>query len=299
MMKRLCARRTTYSALFYLILSLALVNCKKDRNEKPLSLQEYADYFNRIILIGQDTQSSKLTSAREEILKVAAGYKQQWDSMRTITPPSELYSTHRGWVQALEDQYRSNKKAGENTPADLPNTVEYINQYSHYWADVGYARDDQAKYGCELKSILLNYSIQVNVIGVCEASGTPPVPDSTAGSSSNPVSYVYMLHDVIRDDSGNIVRPNVDGFQINTIYVKANTSFRVDFDNRNPYPFVFSFSVYKGEAERLASSDFVGGSDAYSGVKVHSVTLSLPAGTYSFVDNVHPIAMRGKLIVMP
>lgn len=107
-----------------------------------------------------------------------------------------------------------------------------------------------------------------------------------------------MLHEAVKEPGGMFFRPNVDGFTINTIYTKANRPLTITFDNKNTEPFVYSFSIYKGNDTRFKGSDFVAGTQLYSGIRVHRLTVTLTAGTYTYVDNVYPVAMRGTLIVV-
>ncbi|CCH51519.1 hypothetical protein BN8_00447 [Fibrisoma limi BUZ 3] len=282
-----------------LILAIGLcVSCVKDHIASPMSLEEYTALLNQLVAIDTSHTASYAT-ARESILAQAEGYRKQWEELRAVTAPVEVTESHNAFVNALEEQYKTSLDAGQNTPASLAATEENVNEYAHYHADVGYARDDQAKAGCQLQAKLKEYNLTFNAAGVCSAANNPRVQGKTAGSQQNPVNDVYMLHDIIKESDGSSIRPNVDGFEYDTIYAKADQSLTIQFDNRNPAPFVFSFSVYKGNDERVKGSDFVAGTPAYAGVRVHTLTTTLSAGTYTYVDNVHPIAMRGTLIVVP
>jgi hypothetical protein len=231
-------------------------------------------------------------------------YRRQYNELLKLNPPGEAASAHKrltesmGYLASSHDYVLTTIPAGTPATADNGGTA-----YLFQNADVGYARVDQSEALCALATIASKYNITLTAfLGTidngCTASNETP-QGLTAGSSTSPVSSVSMVHQTLTDSQGMIIGPNVSGFEVSTIYAKANQPLTITFDNRNPAPFVFNIAVYSGEDSRVTKEQLIDQSSAFAGEKVHQVTLNLPSGTYTYLDNVHPVAMRGKIIVVP
>ncbi len=261
-----------------------------------LTLDEYFEQINEILY--SDSARSDYNTAKEVIAAEAEGYLEQFKEASKLNVPDEVRSVHSDLVNALYDQYISNRSAAADTPDDLEATTENINAYSHYTADVGYARDDQSGAGCNLEEIAVDNNIAFDALGVCEANTGTQAEGKSIGTEENPVNEIYMLHDLIPTEGSETGRPNVDGFEYSSITAKAGVPINIVFDNRNPAPFVFNICVYNGNSERVMARQRVDGTFAFAGEKVHELSLTLEPGTYTYVDNVHPVAMRGTLTVV-
>jgi hypothetical protein len=131
-------------------------------------------------------------------------------------------------------------------------------------------------------------------------SRTPPKPDNALGTPLAPLTTVTLTHEpyIVTTPEGNFAIPRVR-YTVGRIYAKANTSFVFNFINNNTAPFKFNLAIYKGNDTVLDSDQLVASTVASSGPGVlHTLTLKLKAGTYSFIDNVHPEPLRGSLIVV-
>lgn len=268
----------------------------EDGEKEELSLEEYFEQINQILY--SDTAQVEYSTAKEAIQAQADRYQEQYKEASAIKPPDEVAEVHIDLVQALKDQATSNEEAAENTPEDLSVTNENVNGYAHYYAAVGYARNDQAGAGCELESIADSNGIAFNALGVCEAF-TPEVPNGKSiGTAEEPVKEIYILHETVESPDAELDIPNVYGFEYDSITAKAGEPIKITFDNRNPAPFVFNIAIYKRNDERVTSEQYVAGTLAYAGEKVHELTVTLEPGIYTYVDNVHPVAVRGTLTVV-
>lgn len=266
------------------------------RSELPL--QEYLDKLSAASRIVDETPQSTVRAALEAQSKV---YEQQVRAAAALEPPKAARQLHRSVVDALVENVVAYRAAALMTPADAPNTLENSLRYAYRSADVGYARGDEAAALCDMRNFAKQNGARLFVLGDCGAT-LGGKPGSTAGSRQQPVSNVTIVHDTVPgfvDDQGNALpRPNVDGFAVSTIYAKAGRPLTITFDNRNPAPFQFNIAVYRGDSSRVRPQQLVDGTIVAIGQKVHVLTVTLPPGVYSYVDNVHPEPMRGSLIVV-
>lgn len=255
------------------------------------------------------TQPAPATGTTRENLKAEAErYQSQFERLDGITPPRSLEAEHARLTKALAAQALMSSYAADRTPAEIPASSDNITAWGHAVPGVGYARDDQSAAQCEMKGIADELGVTYRILGACGAAANERPAGKTAGSATAPVSNVFILHEAIPASGGAPMgRPNVDGFEYSTIYAKAGQPLTIVFDNRNPAPFVFNIAVYRGEDARVRAADLVAQTGAYAGPRVHTLHFNQPSvsgsnnlvpGTYTYVDNAHPAAMRGKLIVV-
>lgn len=271
------------------------------RPSQSSTTAQLADYFLQIEEVLFTRNTGTASSAREDIELSRDTYMAQYIAASQLKVPVEARAAHRKLLESLRTQAEGARRSAQLTPALLPKTDDNVAAYSHRVPDVGYGRDDQARAACDLKRLADALGQTLNVLGFCDQADAARTAGKTLGSPTAPVNDIYMLQDVAYDPSSGQPRPNVDGFQYSTIYAKAGKPIRIRFDNRNPRPFVFNIAIYDNpaSAERVSEPQLVARSDAYSGVRVHTVTTTLRPGVYAYVDDVHPQAMRGRLIVVP
>ena len=271
------------------------------RPAESSSRAELAEYFLSVetILFTRSDQSG--ATAREYIAASRDTAWAQYLAASRLKVPVEARVPHRMLLQALRTNAYGARRAAQLTPPSAPKTDETIARYSHAVPDVGYARDDTSQAACDLKRLADTLGQSLQVLGFCGLESGPRPAPKTLGSPTAPVNDIYLLQDVAYDPDTGQARPNVDGFQYSTVYAKAGKPIRIRFDNRNPPPFVFNIAIYDNASgnERVTEAQRVAKSDAYSGVRVHTVTVTLRPGLYTYVDEVHPLAMRGRLIVVP
>lgn len=271
------------------------------RPSESTTAAQLADYFLQIEEILFTRNIGTGASTREEIELTRNRYHAQYIAALRLKVPVEARAAHRRLVESLRTQAEGARRSAQLTPASLPKTDDNVTAYEHSVPDVGYGRNDQAEAACDLKRLADALDKTLNVLGFCAQADAARPAGKTLGSPTAPVNDIYMLQDVAYDPASGQPRPNVDGFQYSTIYAKAGKPIRIRFDNRNPRPFVFNIAIYDNPAtaERVSEPQLVAKSAAYSGLRVHTVTTTLRPGVYAYVDDVHPQAMRGRLIVVP
>lgn len=271
------------------------------RPSQSSTTAQLAEYFLQIEEVLFTRNTGTAASTREDIELSRDTYLAQYIAASRLKVPVEARAAHRRLVESLRTQAEGARRSAQLTPASLPKTDDNVTAYGHSVPDVGYGRNDQAQAACDLKRLADALGQSLNVLGFCDQADAARPAGKTLGSPTAPVNDIYMLQDVAYDPSSGQPRPNVDGFQYSTIYAKAGKPIRIRFDNRNPRPFVFNIAIYDNpaSAERVSEPQLVVKSDAYSGVRVHTVTTTLRPGVYAYVDDVHPQAMRGRLIVVP
>lgn len=274
-----------------------LVAASEVENAQALSLSQYFEKVSKIILTAPEAAAGNYSSAKQSIEAQSNQYYKQFEQLSQIVPPSEVSEVHTELVNAVQQQAIANEQAAARTPNDAPVTNENVNKYAHYTADVGYARADESKAACELQTIATSLGLTFNSLGACGAQNEERTEGKSVGTAEQPVNNISMVHETLPDYEG-ISRPNLNGFEISSITAIAEQPIIITFDNRNPAPFVFNIAVYSGTDERVKASQYIAGTDAYAGEKVHKLTLTLSPGTYTYVDNVHPTAMRGTLKVV-
>lgn len=271
------------------------------RPSQSSTTAQLADYFLQLDVILNTRSTGAAASTREDIELTRDTYWAQYIAASRLKVPVEARAAHRKLEESLRTQTEGARRSAQLTPASVAKTDDNVAAYSHSVPDVGYGRDDQAQAACDLKRLADALGQTLNVLGFCDAADAARPAGKTLGSPTAPVNDIYMLQDVVYDPASGQPRPNVDGFQYSTIYAKAGKPIRIRFDNRNPRPFVFNIAIYDNPAtaERVSEQQLVAKSAAYSGVRVHTVTTTLRPGVYAYVDDVHPQAMRGRLIVVP
>lgn len=308
-MERIWAsRREAVFAAVVGVLALALAGPAAAQPSAPaaqpsapaaLSLQGYLDKVAAIVDIRTIGQFNTVRAAFDAEAKT---YETQFRKAAMLQPPSEIgQSVHRQLVGAFLENVAAFHAAAVSSPADAPNTDENSRRYGYRTADIGYARGDQAEVLCAIRNIARKYGARFQTLGDCDAAGQT-TPGTTAGSKEYPVNDVLIVHGTLPgfiDDRGNYLpRPNVNGFAVSSIFAKAGRPLTITFDNRNPPPFQFNIAIYRGDSTRVAPFQLVDGTIVVTGEKVHVLTVTLPPGVYTYVDNVHPGPMRGKLTIV-
>jgi len=266
---------------------------------QALTLQQYLDKVSAISSLHDTKTYDTVRSALEGQAKT---YDKQVQQAAALLPPEEIgQRNHRKLVMALAENAWAYRSAALQTPKDAANNEENNYRYGYHTADVGYGRGDQADALCIIRNIAKKYGSSFTTLGDCDAAGET-TPGAAVGTAQNPINDITIVHDVVPgfvDDNGNYLpRPNVNGFEISSITASSRKPITITFDNLNPPPFQFNIAVYRGNSPRVQGWELVDGTLVATGQKVHVLKLKLRPGVYTYVDNVHPTPMRGKLTVV-
>lgn len=270
------------------------------QSPKVLTLQQYLD---KVSAISNIHDTATYDTVRAALEGQATAYDKQVQQAAVLLPPEEIgQKNHRKLVLALAENAWAYRSAALYTPKDAENNEENNYRYGYHTADIGYGRGDQADALCTIRNLAKKFAANFTTLGDCDAAGET-TPGISIGTAQNPVNDITIVHDVVPgfvDDKGNFLpRPNVNGFEVSSITARAHKPITITFDNLNPPPFQFNIAVYRGNSKRVQGWELVDGTLVATGQKVHVLKLKLPPGVYTYVDNVHPTPMRGKLIVVP
>lgn len=233
------------------------------------------------------------TTASAYLEASRTAYTERLDTLRALTPPAEVEAVHQRYVITLESAVATVEQAlADVHPTDAE---EAAPAYMYRTPEFGYAFDDENAAICELKRVATEVSITDFPSLLCDRNIPMEMGEPvTVGSPDDPVNQIDILHDVA---CGGLC-PKVT-YAVNTIYARAGEPIQITFDNRNPLPFLFNLAIYRGynPDERVRAEDLIVSTYA-GGPRVHRVTVVLEPGEYSYVDNVHPGLMVGRLVVV-
>jgi hypothetical protein len=266
---------------------------------QSLTLTEYIRQIDPILLRNDLGSSTGNQSARQVLESNRSRYAELRGEVLALRPPAELRLSHAALVQAYSDSIVALTRYLQGVPASAP--ASESNTYLYRDAENAYAVSNVVSAGCEMDLIARDAGLTLQATRSCANVGrTDPAPDNALGTPLTPLSTVTLRHEalVISTPSGNFSIPRVR-YTVGRIYAKAGTPFVFNFINNNPAPFLFNLAVYQGKDEVLKRSQLVASTVASSGPGVlHTLSLNLRPGVYSFVDNVHPEPMRGTLYVV-
>lgn len=285
--------RTLVTALVAVpLLLLGLVGVAVAATDPRPTTEQYFTRMAEVLSYATNTDPygvEQPATARAQIDTAAATYRDLLAQVDAIVPPGEQREVHRTYRQALQQNLDAFLAAARITPSDAP-----FAQWSAYgFADprLGYAFGAETQAQCGLARAATEAGF--TDFPSRQACDEGPVPTQTVGTPEAPVNEVTIVHETACDGRC----PNLV-YAVSSITARAGQPITLTFDNRNPLPFLFNLAVYRGDRPRLQARDQVAFTSA-DGPKVHTLTLTLEPGTYTYADNVHPYSVRGTLTVVP
>lgn len=281
------------SLAVYLLVILSGINGCKDNGEdpSPLSSEDYFNKMKQILSYATTTGPSEMqpATANEIIQMGLTFYQQTLDSVDILIPPNEFLQQHTNYKQALNNNIDAFRAALAQMPDNAPSEDYY--KYLYQSPDAGYAFGEETDAQCDLATAAT--TIGITDFPSRQACYESPQQGKSIGTAEAPVNDITILH----DSTCNGTCPNLQ-YEITSIIAKTGLPITITFNNQNPLPFLFNLAVYKGNAQKLTSSQVINVTQA-GGPKVHQLTLNLEPGTYTYADNVHPYSIRGTLTVIP
>lgn len=274
------------------LLLLGLVGIAAAASDPRPATDEYFTQMADVLSYATSTDpygGQQPATARAQVDTAAAGYRDLLARVDAIVPPREQRDEHRAYRQALRQNLDAYLAIARTTPSDAP----FAQWPAYGFADprLGYAFGTETQAQCGLARAAAEAG--VTDFPSRQACDEGPVPTGTVGTPEAPVNDVTIVHEPACDSRC----PNLV-YAVSSITARAGQLITLTFDNRNPLPFLFNLAVYEGDRPRLVGRDQVAFTAA-DGPKVHTLTLTLEPGTYTYADNVHPYSVRGTLTVVP
>jgi len=267
---------------------------------KPLPLTEYITQIDSILLRNDISSSAAAQSTARQVLESSRStYAGLQKEAAALSPPAELLLAHLALLKGYGDSVRALTRYLRGVPPSAP--ASDADKYLYRDAENAYAVAAVVAASCEMDVIARDAGLTMQSTRSCiNVSRTPPKPDNALGTPLAPLSTVTLTHEplFINTPEGSFALPRVR-YTVGRIYAKAGTPFVFNFINNNSAPFKFNLAIYRGNDVVLDKDQLVASTVAGSGPGVlHTLTLKLKAGTYAFIDNVHPEPLRGQLIVV-
>lgn len=255
------------------------------------SAAEYFDQMSEILGYATSTgpeQGTAPASAHEQFTMAIAAYQDLLDQAAEVDPPRQYRKLHREYRAALSANIAAFRAADARTPYDAPTDQWY--SYAYSTPALGYSFGDETQAQCDLAEAADAAGFED--FPSRQACDEGPSRTRTVGTAAAPVNNVTITHVPACDGRC----PNLV-YETSSIVAKAGTPITIVFDNQNPFPFLFNLAIYKGTASTLKAGNQIAYTSA-SGPKTHTLTVTLPPGTYTYTDNVHPYSLRGTLTVV-